>query len=162
MAPALASPLARESPPPHESCSTTARTGGGEQIKEEEEEEGFIQNSRRKWWWRVIQSISRGKSNSLSRGADAGQPSGVGEIPLPTRTAPLRRELHPYLVALLLISCSVDVPRSPAPFELTNEGKRVWERVVVYSSKARKDAAQRRRRADPLKRRQGCPLISCM
>jgi len=57
--------------------------------EEEEEEEEFIQNRRRR-------AISRGKYNSLSRGADAGQPSGVGEIPLPTRTAPLRRELLPY------------------------------------------------------------------
>ena len=45
---------------------------------------------------RVIESILRGESNSLSRGADAGQPSGVGEIPLPKRIAPLRRELYPY------------------------------------------------------------------
>ena len=42
---------------------------------------------------RVIQSILRGKPNSLSRGAGAGQPSGEGEVPTRTRTAPLRREL---------------------------------------------------------------------
>ena len=32
----------------------------------------------------------------MSRGAGAGQPSGGGEVPPPTRTAPLRRELYPY------------------------------------------------------------------
>ena len=33
--------------------------------------------------------------SSLSRGADAGQPPGIGETPLTTRTVPQRRELYP-------------------------------------------------------------------
>ena len=52
---------------------------------------------------RVLQSISTGESRSLSRGADAGQPSGVGEIPLP---------LLNRLFLLLLLSTYANTSRS--------------------------------------------------
>jgi hypothetical protein len=59
-------------------------------------------------------------SNSLSRGAGAGQPSGAGEVPPPPRELLHKGENYtPTLVAML--SCSVDVPRSPAPCALTDE-----------------------------------------
>ena len=43
------------------------------------------------------------------------------ETPLPTRTAP--RSENNTITLVVLLSCSVDVPRSQAPRALTDKGK---------------------------------------
>ena len=65
---------------------------------------------------RLLESFNQSQEVSptleLSRGTDAGQPSGVGEIPLPTRTAPLRQELPllSWLCYHALSTCHVPQP----------------------------------------------------
>ena len=76
------------------------------------------------WWWRwkrrviFIKSILRGKSNSLLRGSDASQPSGVGERSTPPQELFHFDENH-TLTLMTLLACSVSVPRSPAPSDFT-------------------------------------------